>query len=273
MGLDDASLTDLMAELRERLRSFISALPASRATAGPEPLGPAGRAALAVRLLAVVLGGRGGIAAVEAAAAFSDFAEALVSTPEPLPGSALDDALRLLAADLEAMAIACEQHDGVDLAGAWRHVRDHGDRLWGVAAPSVAAPLPPAPAAVDGVETPPPAAAADATRVPLQTECWLMIGGAMRRSMLHGRLEAAGLRVSSFDNLDAVLERLDVEPPAALICDDAAPHRFATRLRSRLRLPAPPLILVRGRPDPADVGQIVWLPPYCAEDLLARIGG
>ena len=264
MTLSNSSLTELVAELRERLRHFAAGPPGGAEAALPAgPLEPSGRATLAARLLAVVVGARQGPEAAEVAGAFESLAEVLDTMPRPLPGSAWGADLGLLAREFEILAGAWDNGDEPSLVATWRSLRSVGDRLW--AQPLSAAEAPPPP--VVEVAEPAPAAGVAAGEV------WLLIAGSLRRTSLRRRLMAAGLKVECPEDLETVTRRLVDERPAALICDDAAPTRYRSRLVDRLPASAPPVILVRSRTIGRDPAAVVWLPPYDANELLARLGG
>ncbi|HOX24875.1 MAG TPA: hypothetical protein PLL30_03805 [Candidatus Krumholzibacteria bacterium] len=248
-ALSDASLTELVAELRERLRHFDAGPPGAVATpaSGPGPLGPAGRSALAARLLSVVLGAREEPASGATATAFAMLAAALAASPPPLPGSALETELGLLASEFESLTAKWDRGEERALGDAWEAVRRAGDRLW-----------PP-----DRSATP----AVGPSRV-----VWLLTAGSLRRRLLERRLRAAGLQVECHADVDSALARLDQRPPAALICDDAAPMRHCSRLRRRLPPSAPPVIQVSSSLGAQRGGPAIWTPPYRAEDLLRLLG-
>jgi len=264
MNLSEASLTELVAELRERLRHFASGPPgvgAPKATAGP--LDQAGRAALAARLLAVVLASRKGRDAAEAARAFESLAEALAGAPTPLPGSAWEADLGLLARSFETTAAAWDRDDTPALATTWRDLRLVGDRLWsrpGEAGPAVAAPEPQETQGAD----PAPSRAAGRS-------IWLLVAGSIRRASLGKRLRSAGFVVDCPETVEDVIARLADERPAAVVCDDAAPAHFRSHLLGRLPESAPPVILLRSRTTAVDPGGKAWLPPYDIAELLDRL--
>ena len=261
MALSNTSLTELVAELRERLRHFAARPPGGAEAALPAgPLEPSGRATLAARLLAVVVGARQGPDATAAAKAFEDLAEVLDTAPRPLPGSAWEADLKSLAREFETLAGAWDSDNEPVLAATWRSLRAVGDRLW-------AQPLPAAAAAPSVVDVADPAPAGEAA-----AEVWLLIAGSLRRASLRQRLVAAGLKVDCPEDIEAVTRRLVEERPAALICDDAAPTRYRSRLVSCLPASAPPVILVRSRTIGLDPAAAVWLPPYDADELLGRLG-
>ena len=281
MTLSDASLTELVAELRERLRPFMTSPPGQPSP--PETgqaLGPSGRAALAARLLVVLLGSRQGPAAAAVAKAFGELAEALAITPAPLPGSALEDGLRRLAREFEDLALALEAGEVRGLERAWSSLREVGDRLWplepgrrsepvtGRAMTPHAGPAPaPAPAAAA------PAGTGSTESAPQRLAVWLLVAGGLRRETLRRRLEQAGLAVVCPADAATAVARLTRERPAAVICDDAAPARHGSRLQMLLPAAAPPVILVRGRRAGAvESRQGEWLPPFRTADLLARLG-
>ena len=259
MALSHTSLTELVAELRERLRHFAAGPPGDASARPPAgPLEPAGRATLAARLLAVVVGARQGADATAAAKAFEDLAEMLDTAPRPLPGSAWEADMGLLAREFEALAGAWDSGDDPALAASWRALRAVGDRLW-AQPPSAAAEAAPADDVTD-------AGAADTV-----AEVWLLIAGSLRRASLRQRLVNAGLKVDCPADIETVTRRLVEERPAALICDDAAPTRYRSRLIRHLPSPAPPLILVRSRAGGRDPAAAVWLPPFDPDELLARL--
>jgi hypothetical protein len=263
MTLSDASLTDLVAELRERLRSFMAApLGQSPVQPQPGPLSPAGRAALAARLLSVMLGDRHGDDAVLAARAFDELADALHATPDALPGSVMEAELRRLAGEFEDLALAWEAGEARDLTAAWRSLRDLGDRLW-ASTKTATQPAPPPPAPSRTLETPAP---------PGRRSVWLLVAGDLRRATLRRRLEAAGLAVVCLVDADAAARRLATERPHAVICDDAEPARFGSRLQRMLPPASPPVVVVHGRPagEPA-AGSNLWLPPFRTADLLDQL--
>jgi hypothetical protein len=106
---------------------------------------------------------------------------------------------------------------------------------------------------------------------------WLLVAGVLRRDSLRKRLVAAGLEVDCPEDVEAVRRRLAAERPAALICDDAAPTRYRSRLQGLGDLHGlgdgvPPIILVRSRTAAVDPGAAVWLPPYDTAELLRRLG-
>lgn len=288
MDLSDVSLTELTAELRKRLRRLLSG-PTRRAdtaaAAGrqgspsqavpstpPGPLAPAGRAALAARLLAVVLGDRDSGQAAQVAQAFDELAEALNEIAEPLPGSALDNALCRLASGFEDVAMAWDSAPQRELRQAWRNLRDLGDQLWSQPAEPEAAVASGAPSGGPQAEPatgPPPAATAEARSGPM---LWLMVAGDLRRFLLQRRLEAAGWTVECLPDVETAISRLAQARPSAVICDDAAPARHRSRLRRVLPAPAFPVVLVQSRPAKAAADQMVWLPPFRTVDLRARLG-
>jgi len=250
MNLHDASLSDLVAELRERLRHLTNGVAAGAGTRGP--LGPAGRAALAARLLAVGLAERTDQAGRDAARALEDLADALTAAPAPLPGSVWEADLGRLARLFEELAAAWDRHDPAALHEAWSDLQQAGSRLW---SPPVA-----------------PVAAADPTPRPAPgAAIWLLVTGSLRRATLQRRLADAGLAVECLADAAVVAARLGRERPAAVVCDDAAPDRHGTHLRAVLPPGAPPLVLVRGRPGRQEPGDRVWLPPYRVEELLATL--
>lgn len=258
MSLSESSLTDLLAELRERLRSLMAAPPApGRVQPQPGALSPAGRAALAARLLAVMLTDRQGADAAAAARGFDQLAEALLTTPAALPGSEMEAGLRRLAGEFESLALAWEAGEARDLNRAWRTLRELGDSLW---APVAAAAPPPIPA---------PAAGPQPTE---RDSVWLLVAGDLRRATLRRRLEAAGLNVVCPADAAAAVRRLATERPAAVICDDAEPARFGSRLQRALPPSAPPIVLVHGRPAAElATSQNLWLPPFRTAELLAKL--
>jgi hypothetical protein len=266
MDLSESSLTELVAELRERLRRFASGPPGqAAATTEPGPLNVAGRAALASRLLAVVLQGRQGRQAARVARALQDLAKSLDQASAPLPGSSWETDLRSLASQFESLAAAWDQDDGTAQTRAWTALKRAGDHLWAeppadAAAPAATNPSPKSPAPVESVP--------DVALGPI----WLLVGGVVRRQILCQKLELAGLKVDCLEDAADVANRLDHELPAALVCDDAAPTRYCSHLRSILPAESPPLILVRSR-DPGLEQRTgpVWLPPYRTEDLLSRL--
>jgi hypothetical protein len=257
MPIDDASLTDLVAALRERLRHLDHGPAAGSGTAGP--LGPGGRTALAARLLAVALADRPDAAGRDAARALEQLADALAGTPTPLPGSAWEADVTRLAAEFEALAAAWDGHDPLALARAWQRLREVGDRLF--ADPQTAAPAPPAASPTRATPPQPPPAAT----------IWLLVTGTLRRRTLQARLTEAGLGVVCPADAAAVTARLSRERPAAVVCDDAAPTRHWSELRDQLPADAPPLVLVRARSDGGMAGGAVWLPPYRPEDLFPHL--
>lgn len=262
MTLSDVTLTDLLAELRERLRLFVAELPQRPiAPPSPGPLGPAGRAALAARLLAVMLAGHQSELAAAAAEAIKELAEVLAAAPVPLPGSAMEQGLRRLARDLEELALAWEAGEARDLAAAWTALRESGDQL--IAAAGAA--LPAAPAA-------PAAAAQPAARPPTATTAvWLLVAGELRRRTLRRRLEAAGVAVECPANASAVAARLACERPVAVLCDDAVPARHHSRLQQLLPRAELPVIVIRGCAGKVGAQDAVWAPPFRADDLLAQL--
>jgi len=262
MTLSNASLTELVAELRERLRHFAAGPPGGAEVASPAgPLEPSGRATLAARLLAVVVGARQGPDAAAAAKAFEGLADVLDTAPRPLPGSAWEADLKLLAREFETLAGAWDSDNEPVLVATWRSLRAVGDRLW-------AQPLPQTAAAPSAVAAADPAPAGEV----VVAEVWLLTAGLLRRTSLRQRLVAAGLKVDCPEDIEAVTRRLVEERPAALICDDAAPTRYHSRLVSCLPASAPPVILVRSRTIGLDPAVTVWLPPYDTDELLGRLG-
>jgi CheY-like chemotaxis protein len=279
MALSTASLADLVAELRERLRPFMSAADerlAARegeadrsseepAAQQPGPLGPAGRASLAARLLAVVLGDRRDRTSRQMGQALEHLAATLAATPAPLCGSALEGGLGRLALELEQLARVWDRKIDADLCEAWRSLREVGDGLW-----------PPPGGEVVG------SAQKDAARPPREPRrsgvLWLLVAGRLRGQTLRRRLEAAGWSVACLSDPASAVVRLDEERPTAIICDDAAPARHHSRLRRLLPSAAPPVITVRGRRQTAAADarggpdDLVWLPPFSPGDLAARIG-
>jgi hypothetical protein len=57
-----------------------------------------------------------------------------------------------------------------------------------------------------------------------------------------------------------------------VICDDAEPARFGSRLQRMLPPASPPVVVVHGRPagEPA-AGSNLWLPPFRTADLLDQL--
>lgn len=274
MSLSDASLAELVAELRERLRPFMAARPAAVASVDrsrssllhdePGPLSPPGRAALAARLLALVLGQRPDSVSKEAAAAFDGLAEAFVAAPAPLPGSALESGLRRLAGEFEALAVAWDQGSDRELRGIWGSLRELGDSLWSTNQRRS-----------DALGNDGSMSVAAATMESVRgLALWLLVSGRLRRDTLRRRLEAAGWPVECLRDGAQAAARLARERPAALICDDAAPVRHGTSLRRLLPAASPPVILVRCRVPEGGTGrdELVWLPPFRIADLPAVLG-
>ncbi len=266
MNLSESSLTDLVAELRERLRHFTAGPPGETAAADtPGPLGPGGRAALAARLLGVVLAARQGRDAAQAARSFEELAESLSAAPAPLPGSAWEADLALLSSAFETIASAWDRGDNRALARTWRDLRVVGDRLW-----TDPTEVPPSTARRTPVVSAAPRPVGDDDSPPaVRPEVWLLVAGSLRRTSLRKRLVAAGLVVDCPADIETVTRRLQDERPAALICDDAAPARFRSRLLGVLPETAPQVILIRSRTSAVDPGGAVWLPPHDIDDLLA----
>jgi len=249
MALSDSSLTELVAELRQRLRHFVAGPPglAAAATVEPGPLSPAGRAALAARLLAVALEDQGDAGTGEAAAAFTELATVLSALPTPLPGSELEAGLGELAREFEDLAAAWDRGERRDLAGTWDQLRSLGDRLWPREQARAAAP------------------------VPGRGEVWLLTAGVLRRTLLRRRLEAAGLRVTCLADTAAVVSRLADERPVALVCDDAAPTHHCSRLLRALPAAAPRVIQITAGAGAKAAGVPSWSPPYRPADILALL--
>ena len=268
--LDEVSMTSLVAELQERLRRFVSGPPGEPAPA--DPSGPAGRAALAARLLTVVAAERLGDEAADLARALTDLADALGAAPTPLPGSDWESDVTSLATVLEDMVAAWDAHDHQAMAGAWQGLEAAGRRIFRgeeMSVPAATAPAP-APAPVDE-PAPSVAEAADTDDAPaLPPEVWLLVAGSLRRASLRHRLRRAGFEVICPDDPADALSRLAHAQPAALICDDAAPSRFWSRLRAGLPEASPPLVLVRARAGDDRrfaAAHAIWCPPYDAADL------
>ncbi|MDY0109800.1 MAG: hypothetical protein RBT60_07695 [Candidatus Krumholzibacteria bacterium] len=259
MTLSDVTLTDLLAELRERLRHFVAEPPQRPiAPPSPGPLGPAGRAALAARLLAVMLAGHHSELATAAAEAIKELAEVLAAAPAPLPGSAMEQGLHRLARDLEELALAWEAGEARDLTAAWTALRESGDQL--IAAAGAALPAAPA------------AAAQPAAGPPTATPAvWLLVAGELRRRTLRRRLEAAGVAVECPANASAVAARLACERPVAVLCDDAVPARHHSRLQQLLPRAELPMIVIRGSAGKVGAQDAIWAPPFRADDLLAQL--
>jgi hypothetical protein len=267
MTLSDASLAELMAELRKRLRPFMSNRNDVKGPAGarpscdledlPDPLGPAGRASLSARLLAVVLVHRKDPGSAEIAQAFENLAEMLDAASAPLPGSELENGLVRLAEEFEDLAMTWDRNAGQDLRGAWCSLRAVGDRIWSPCAPSASMAVCPDDKSME--------------EDPQDQELLLLVSGRMRRDMLRHRLESAGWSVVCPADGAMAVTMLSKRRPAALICDDAAPERHGRCLRRLLPAEAPPVIWVRR--GVADRGprrkELVWLPPYRATDLPA----
>lgn len=277
MALSDASLAELMAELRTRLRHFLSGAVARGTRAAPlggqdpapvvanarepGPLDLAGRASLAARLLAVVLGSREDAAAIDLARSFAELADALAGTPAPLPGSALEVGLRQLVRELEGLAITWDRESEPDLRQAWSNLRALGDRLW------ADTPSPRNVQAGSALE----AAGSPSMRAGSGHAVWLLVAGDLRRATLRRRLARAGWTVDCLPDAEAVLARLERSRPSAVICDDAAPCRHHSRLRRLLPPSAPTVIQIRGRASRDQTREPLWLPPFRPEDLASRL--
>ncbi len=277
MNLDDASLSDLVAELLKRLRHLTNGAVDPDGQAGP--LDPGGRAALASRLLAVVLADRPDPPARDAARALGELADALAGARAPLPGSVWEADLTRLARQFEELAAAWDQDDPAALQEAWTRLRQLGDHLWTTTPSPV--PTPPRPVSTttsSPAPTPAAPAAASAAAPPAaeaagRDQVILLVSGALRRRTLQHRLAEAGLRVICPADAAAAAAALASVDPLAVICDDAAPDRHGTRLRELLPEPAPPLVLVRARAGQGPAADAAWLPPYRVEELLARLQG
>jgi hypothetical protein len=270
--LDEINMTSLVAELQERLRRFVSGPPGDPAPA--DPSGPAGRVALAARLLAVVAADRLGDDAADLAAALTALADALGAAPTPLPGSAWESDLTGLADLLEDLVAAWDAHDGQAVAGAWDRVAASGGRIFRgeAVADRVSADVP----AAEEAAAPPVAPSPTESEDPRTASVWLLVAGSLRRASLRDRLRRAGFEVTCPDDPADALRRLEHGRPAALICDDAAPSRFWSRLRAGLPEAAPPLVLVRARAGAEtriDAAHAVWRPPYDAADLPGVLRG
>ena len=264
MNLSEASLTVLVAELRERLRRFAASPAGDLATEAP---GPTGRASLAARLLAVVLSARRERDATQAARAFEELAEALATAPAPLPGSAWEADLGLLARTFETIAGFWDHDNSRELAASWRELRTVGDRMWLADGADVGTVVSRSPRLTDSPLSVADRSAGSGPRPVV----WLLVAGALRRGSLRKRLVAAGLEVDCPADIAAVTSRLVEERPAALICDDAEPTRYRSHLLGHLPDSAPPVILVRSRTSAVDPGGAVWLPPYDTDEVLAHL--
>ncbi len=254
MTLSDASLTELLAELRERLRRFAAEPP--HGVVGPPAPGPldlAGRAALAVRLVAAGLAADEDPERLAVAGACDDLAATLQRAAEPLPGSAEQESLRRVVRAFEDLAIAWDSGAPADPRPVWGALREAGDNLWG--------------------ESPAPVGVVEDVESVSSPAIWLLVGGNVRRTTIERRLLAAGLDVECLDDVEVVAARLVDERPAALVCDDAAPSRHRLRLSRLLPEPKMPIIEIRGRADGRGADKSVWLPPFRLDDLLARLEG
>jgi hypothetical protein len=257
--LDEINMTSLVAELQERLRRFVSGPPGDPAPA--DPSGPAGRVALAARLLAVVAADRLGDDAADLAAALTALADALGAAPTPLPGSAWESDLTGLADLLEDLVAAWDAHDGQGRIFRGEAVADR-----------VSADVP----AAEEAAAPPVAPSPTESEDPRTASVWLLVAGSLRCASLRDRLRRAGFEVTCPDDPADALRRLEHGRPAALICDDAAPSRFWSRLMAGLPEAAPPLVLVRARAGAEtriDAAHAVWRPPYDAADLPGVLRG
>ena len=260
MSLADVRLTDLMAELRERLRRFAAGPPGLAAGARePGALDRTGRLALTARVLAAALAERSGDEARTMAAAFGSLAESLDAAPTPLEAGRQAALVDELVEAMEELAHACDRDASAAPASLWARVRAAGDRLW---APTTMA------------TTPDPAPAAAVARGVWQPrEVWLLVAGGLRRSSLTRRLRRAGITVEALHAPDEVLAGLRGRRPDAVICDDAAPDRHFHRLRAALPPGAVPVVMVQGRGGAAAGDVPVWNPPYRLEDLAAALAG
>lgn len=258
MSLADVRLTDLMAELRERLRRFAAGPPGLAGGARePGALDRTGRLALTARVLAAALDERRGDEARQTAAAFASLAESLDAAPTPLESGRHAALVDELVEAMEDLAHACDRDAGADPAPLWARVRAAGDQLWDPTN-TAASPDPARPAAVvRGVWQP--------------REVWLLVAGGLRRSSLTRRLQRAGIAVEALHAPGEVLAGLRGRRPDAVICDDAAPDRHFHHLRAALPPEAVPLVVVQGRGG-APAGDVaVWTPPYRLEDLAAAL--
>jgi len=256
MEPDQKQLTQLVAELRERLRLFagnLSGGPAGRRDPGPLDVGE--RLALTSRVLAEGLEARGGREAAEAAVAFRELAGALEGLPNPLVGSEVATSLDELVEVMDDLACAWDRQGEIDLPLLWRRVRTAGDMAW----PSQETDEPDSPAGASNL--------APQESIPATGEVWLLVTGALRRGALEGRLRTAGYTVARLTDSDQVLERLKDHRPTAVVCDDAAPGRHHLRLQAAWPPSAPPLVLVRAGQGGPTTSTPAWMPPYRPEDL------
>lgn len=271
MSLSEVNLSQLVAELQQRLRRFASGPPGSPGSpvSSGSPASPAssgaldasGRAALACRLLAVAVEERVGAENKELAGAFRDLAGALDGSSAPLPGSTWESDLAALVKSLETLARAWDDATEVDLDQAWAEVRRLGDGVWGLEKPAEVSVL----VETASIET------SETGEVPL---VWLLVAGSIRRVSLERRLAGAGFQVECLASAETVAQRLKVESPVAVICDDAAPTRHHTCLTQSGTTGPLPLVLILSRPPSRlslDVGGLAWGPPYQIEDLLSQI--
>ncbi|MBD3220717.1 hypothetical protein GF314_05705 [bacterium] len=262
MTLSEASLADLVAELRKRLRRFVDA-PGRGADVPrePGPLGPAGRSALALRLLAAALGQHADRGATAAAAALEDLAATLGALPDPIGDPRIQAQLEELMTATEDMARAWDRAPAEDVAPLWARVRRVADGLWGG---------PEAPSTTPPTAGPTPPGKDPPTRA--LREVWLLVAGEVRRAALTRRLEQAGARVVSPADAPSLVERLRAARPDLVVCDDAAPTRHHRQLCRLLPDDAPPLVVVQGARPAGSARPGIWAPPYRTRDLLSALG-